>query len=363
MRGIDGCLFLKTGWLLLSLLIQAAPGMAADAPGASGVPTEKDVLRSFVEVGAHPALSQTAASAARLKDATQNLCARPNKDTLDNARTAWRQTFLAWRKAEPFMFDAASKLEARLGRWPANNVVLDAAVSSSEYRDIRGEADARGFAAVEYLLFAPKDAAAATAGERCAHLKDVTGEIAGIFGGIADDWKTRLGKEFMSAGDGKPFLVPDDALGMAVTKMFGVTERMLRDRIGLPGGLFGEPPKPDNLEAWRGGRADAGLVATAEGLRLALNGDGKTGILRLVADRDGLVEKRNPALAAKILRQLDKIEKTVSGFGGSERLHADPTKMKGLYRQVQQLQDQLIEAALVLELDVNVLELGARTRW
>jgi predicted lipoprotein len=351
-----GKFLLKTGFLLAFLFPPATDGRS------STVLTESDVLKSFVDKGVYPSLSRAAETAGRLADASQNLCAYPSDKNLQLARDAWQKAYLAWRRAEPFMFGPAEKLYQRLGKWPANNVVLNAVAASAEYRYARGEADVRGFPAAEYLLFTPKNAAEATAGERCAHLNDVTREILELVRNSRQGWERGFGKSFVSAGNGQPFLVPGDALSLAVTQIVSVTEHMLRDRIGIPSGFFKGITKPESVEAWRSGSALDGFEATLEGIRLAVTGGGNTSVARLVATKDGLVESKNPTLAADIQQQIDKIEKVIAGLGDSDRLHRDPLKLKGLYKQIQKLQDQLIEAALVLELDVRVLELDVRTQ-
>ncbi|MDR1726637.1 MAG: imelysin family protein [Acidobacteriota bacterium] len=340
-----------------TLLLAAACGTAFAGP------TESDAVAAFVSGGARPGVSQAAATADRLAAASRKLCLQPGEGALRQAREAWRDAYRAWRRAEPFLFGPADKLEQRFGSWPTNAVVLDAAVSSPEYRDVRGNADVRGFPALEHLLFAPRSAKEATAGERCAHLADVSGEVAELTRAIDRAWRQDFGKGFASAGDGKPFLVPGDALGMAMTKAVGVTEHLLRERIGLPAGFFKAPPKADYLEAWLSRDTLDGFKAAVEGLRMSLSGGGEAAILELLATKDGLVEKKDPALASDIRKQLAKIERAVDGLGDGDRIRRDPAKLKGLYKQVQTLQDQLIEASLVLELDVNVIELGARTQW
>lgn len=350
---------IKLSHQLSALVLTAALLASGSAASASAAPlTESQVLAALAGKGAQPSLTRVAGTAGKLDASARQLCEKRDAASLEQARGAWREAFLAWRRAETFLFGLGDKLKRPLGKWPAHEVVLDAAVKSKDFRHLRGNADLRGYAAAEYLLFVPKDAATATTAQRCDHLLDVTGEIAGLTGRAQQEWDKNFGKEFMSAGDGKPFLTPGDALSLAFAEMLNVTERLLRERIGMPSGFFKENVKPDQLEAWHSKSARDAFMATLEGFRLELMGDGTTSVARLVAAKDGLVSKKDPALAVDIGKQLDKIEKTIAGLGGRDldlhtELKNNPTRLKGLYQQIQKLQDQLVEASLVLELDVR----------
>lgn len=339
--------------LAAALLASGGAASAADAQL-----TESQVLAALARNGALPGLTRVADSAGALVASARQLCDKRDDASLEQARAAWREAFLAGRRAAPFLFGPGNKLKLPLGNWPAHAVVLDAAVKPGKFRPMRGNAEARGYAAAEYLLFAPQDAAAATAEERCEHLLDVTGEIAALAARAKREWDEGFGKAFVSAGDGKPFLIPADALSVVVAEMLNITEKTLRDRIGLPSGFFLADVKPDQLEAWHSRSTRDAFAATVEGLRVAFIGDGTTGMGALVATRDGLVSKKDPALAADIGKQLDKIDRILADLGGRDvDLHAEladkPARLKSLYQQIQKLQDQLVEASLVLELDIR----------
>jgi hypothetical protein len=321
-------------------------------------PTESDVLAALVKEGVQPSLIRVANTANRLEVKVRDLCENPSTKTLEQARTAWREAYLAWRRAAPFLFGPADKLARLIGRWPVNGIVLDAAVESSDLGHILDLPDARGYAAAEHLLFAPADTSAATTAGRRAHLRNVTEEIARLTAHAMQQWEQHFAGKFVSAGDGKPFLIPADALSLILSEILNVTEQMLRDRIGVPSGFFKTEVKPESLEAWCSKNARDGFQATLEGIRQAVTGGGNSSLAMLVATKDGLVETKNPALSANIAKQMDKIEKTIAGLGGDDlmleiELQKNPSKLKRLYKQYQKLQDQLVEASLVLELDVH----------
>jgi predicted lipoprotein len=353
-------LSLKSSRRRLMLVLTGALLAFGNAASASAAPlTESDVVAALAIQGVQSSLAQVASTANELAASARLLCEKRDAASLEQAREAWRKAYRAWRRATPFLFGPADKLKRPLGSWPVNEVVLDAATASEDLRHLLKQADVRGYGGAEYLLFVPKDASETTAGERCAHLIDVTEEIADLASRAKEEWEQSFGSEFISAGDGKPFLIPADALSLAFAETLNVTERMLRDGIGGPSGFFGEEKAhPERLEAWRSNSSRDTFQATIEGLRLAVIGDGNVGIAGLVATKDGLVSPKDPSLAADMREQFEEIEKTIAGLGDHnlvlyKELQDNPSKLKSLYKKIDKLQKQLVEASLVLELDVR----------
>ncbi len=345
----------------LGRAVQLASGGIAAPLRPATTSAESRTLQTVAQVGVRPALDRMAGTGSELAGGVRALCEQPSAASLEQARDAWREAYRAWRRAELFLFGPMEELELekRIGYWPANRIVLDVAVAAEDVaaEDMAGilrSNDARGYAAVEHLLFAPGDAAAATADARCAHLRDLTAEIADLTARARSAWTDDYEQRFLAAGDGEPFLLPGDALSLAFAEALNVTERMLRDRIGYPSGLFDGEVKPELLEAWQSGTSREGLRATLEGLQMLVVGDGKTGVASLIATRDGVLSKKDPRLAADLERRLAK---ALAALDKEDRAARDalldgPKLLRRLYRDVQRLQEQLVEATLVLELNV-----------
>jgi predicted lipoprotein len=294
-------------------------------------------------------------TASRLEAKVTILCEHPSEESLQQARSSWQEAYLAWRSAAPFLLGPAEQLERQIGQWAINETVLDAAVDSPELQRMLEQTEQRGYAAVEYLLFTPSNANDATSLGRRSHLQAITQEITQLTADATQQWQTSFMTAFISAGDGQPYLLPSDALSLAFTEILNATEQMLWTRIGMPSGFFERATKPETLEAWRSQNTCAGFQATLDGIRSALTAGGESSILTLIATKDGLIESKNPALAASISKQINKIERTINRLDElslEKELKNKPTTLKPLYQQIQQLQDALIEASLVLELDV-----------
>lgn len=320
--------------------------------------TEPDVLVSIADKGIEPSLDRSANAGAGLEQAVRQLCENPGDAALKNAREKWHAAYLAWCEALPFMVGSTADAERKIGAWSANKVVLDAAVMQDDLTHLLKNKDTRGFSAVEHMLFAPKDAKAATAGGRCSHLRNITSEIAELTARAADEWKKEKSGRFKLAGNADPFLLPADALSLVLARILNVTEVMLRDRIGLPSNYFQTPTRPDYFEAWESRTTRDAFRATIKGIRLAVVGDETTGLTRLVATKDGLYESKDPGLARDIKKQLDKIEARLSDMADEDldfhaRVKDKPGFLKKFYKETNKLQEQIVEAALVLELDVR----------
>lgn len=332
--------------------------------GLSGIcvaqPSESEVLVALADKGVAPSLKQAATASRGLAEAVRQLCAQKDAAHLELARAAWQEAFLAWRRAEPFQFGIGKggKQDRSIDEWPVNAIVLDQVAATKDFAHLRESKDIRGFSGAEYLLFVPADATAATAAERCPHLQDIADEIAGRNARLYRQWQEEDSRRFVAAGDGEPFLMPEDAFAPVFARMLNVTERLLRDRITIPSGSDEIAAKPEALEAWRSALTRDAIRATIAGLRLALVGDGRTGITGLVAVRDGLVSQKNPQLAEAIAHQLDRIDKRLDDLGGGRTLYEALTSktavLKPLYDDIETLQKQIVEASLTLEVDVRM---------
>ncbi|WP_309400981.1 imelysin family protein [Cerasicoccus maritimus] len=331
--------------------------MACNACLGLAEPSDSRVLAVIATNGVKPMLQLCDEDASQLHDSIARLCEQATDSNLLKARDDWKRAYLSWKNSAACRFGAINTIDKRINRWAVNGVVLDAAVESDDLDHLLAQAEQRGFAALEYLLFTPKNAHAATTIGRRKHMLAISMEIAECAHDAWLVWNDGYGAEFIAAGNGDPFLTTSDALSIAYVRLLNVTERLLLDQIGLPSAFFAEETRPQNLHAWLSGCTLAGMQAEVEGLLRVLSGDGSDSLLNLIATQDGLVEKRDPALAAAIRGQLAKIQRTLGKLQQSstpiqQQLEKNPEALKELYEQLNTLQEQLIEGSLVLELDV-----------
>ena len=331
--------------------------MSAGSAVMAGGLTENDVLAGMARDAVQPSLDKAVIDSRELVGATRDLCSRKDDQSMKEARLKWGDAYLAWRTAQVAMFKGKEyRAEQLVDNWPANEVILNGAMNSKELLHLLANQDVRGFSASEYLLFAPADVAEATTESHCGHLQSIVDEIASQATANQRRWQQDAAA-FVSAGDGKPYLVPGDALSLAFARMLNVTERMLRDRLCAPSGFFEGTSKPELLESWRSDTTRKSLKATIDGLRQVLIGDGAHGITALVATKDGLVSTKNPELAQEIGNQLSDVDKRLAQLDEGvllyKKLQKDDQLLHPLYKSIERLQDLIVEASLVLEVDVR----------
>lgn len=341
-------------WGLVAVFIGA---MSTPVALAAQPQTESELLVVLAGKGIEPGLAKAEATSHELAEAARSLCEQKEEAALKKAQMAWRQSYLAWRMAQPLLLQGkASKAEQLLEHWPANEAVLNGATSSKDLAKLLTAADVRGFAGAEYLLFAPAGVAEATTQGRCDHLQDVVAEIADQARANQRSWQQEA-PAFVAAGDGKPYLLPGDALSVVFARMLNVSERLLRDRLNAPSGFFEGTAKAELLEAWRSDTSRQSFQASIDGLRRLMLGEGDGAIATLVAVKDGLISKKNPHLAEEIRSQFDRIDQQIAALKDGQLLHKELQKdakvLKPLYKSIEQLQKLIIEASLSLEVDVR----------
>jgi len=333
-------------------------GLMASAPAAAAGPqTESELLAVLAGKAIEPGLAKAAAASQELAESARSLCKQKNDEALKQPRLAWKQAYLAWRTAQPMMLQGKEyKAEQLLEHWPANEAVMNGATASKELTHLLANPDVRGFAGAEYLLFAPAGVDEATTAGRCDHLQSVVAEIADQAATNQLQWR-RQAPAFVAAGDGTPYLLPGDALSLVFARMLNVAERLLRDRICAPSGFFEGKAKTELLEAWRSDASRQSFQASIDGLRRLLLGNGEGAVVDLVAVKDGLVSKRNPQLAEDVRKQLERIDAQLAalkdGNGLRKDLQQDDKVLQPLYKSIEKLQKQIVEASLSLEVDVR----------
>ena len=341
-------------WLLSFTLLFSCLLHGQVLARGQGEQLESAALSSLVKHAVLPSLQQLSHTAHIMRRDVNQLCQQPNEANLMQARESWKAAYMSWRHATPFMFGPADRLQRHIGQWPVEGVILDGILRSEELKSMRKNADVRGYAGVEFILFNYHNAQQVTANTNCEHLIDISNEIVTRVDHAQQQWQTDFAPTFLAAGDGQPFLLPNDALTLAYAEPLNLLERMLWNRIGLPSGFFNAPTKPQMLEAWRSRTSRQAMLASLEGLQLALNPE-ENSIINLIATKDGLVMKHDPKLANEINRQLAKCTKQLKQMDAPlfDSLKQDDTLLQGLYQDLHQLQQLLSDASLVLELNVR----------
>lgn len=252
--------------LALCLALAAAPAAASDL---SARITDARILPAFAEL---------AADSAVLAQAARADCA-PASDPL---RAAYHDAFDAWITASPYRFGPteAENRAFALAFWPDSRGKIPRALSSLIRAEDAGVTEpesfasysiaARGFYALEYLLYDPQLSAAGSAAYRCTLTRAIAQDIAATASAIHTGWTSGYADELREPQNRYP---SEDAISRELLKSLTTGLQVLADmRLGRPLGTY-DNPRPERAEAHRSARSQRHVelsLAALEPLALTL---------------------------------------------------------------------------------------------
>lgn len=135
---------------------------------------------------------------------------------------------------------------------------------------------ARGFYALEFLLYDPEILTTGDASYRCDLVKAVTTDIAALSADILAGWQGGYRDQILNTGEGSPYRSDEEAVQELFKALTFGLEFTSDTRLGRPLGTF-DKPRPKRAEAWRAGRSLRNIT-----LSLASLGD----LADILAQRD-----------------------------------------------------------------------------
>lgn len=135
----------------------------------SGNPTDnfdrQAMLRNYADNLIKPAYSDLQTQANVLLMAAEAFNSDPNSVTLGALQTAWGGAYVAWQYANAYNFGPAGEeglkkgLIEEIGTFPANESKIENAIAAGTWNLEDFNRDARGFLAIEYLIFGKNQSA------------------------------------------------------------------------------------------------------------------------------------------------------------------------------------------------------------
>lgn len=248
--------------LALGAFSFAVAGPACDTP--SSPPYDRAaLLRETTDMVIVPGYADAAARAATLHTRATALCApvatgdAPAMADLTTARDAWREALLAWQRTSPYQLGPTHdmNLGPEIASFPPVLATIDANVAGAStidahFVDSQG-AGAKGFYAIEYLLFAyPSYAEADDAmtlaalgdARRCAYLEALAEHLERITTRVSDAWSPSGGDyagTFAGAGEAGnvAYTTQQSAVEALVSEVRDAVEHVKNERLGMPLGL------------------------------------------------------------------------------------------------------------------------------
>ncbi|PVA09730.1 peptidase M75 [Pelagivirga sediminicola] len=251
----------------------AALCLALILPAAATAQSAAELVQNAVSQHIVPRYDALAAAGARLKAAAEDDCAADAQ----GLRAAWNDAFDAWISASHLRFGPAETGDRAfaLAFWPDTRDITPrtlrglissadpVAGSAEDYADV--SIAARGFYALELMLYDPDIQALGDAAYRCQLVQVMSADIANVTAAIASGWHDGYAETMMHA-DGGPYRGTDEALQELFKALTYGLEFTADTRLGRPLGTF-DAPRPKRAEAWRSGRSLRNVVLSLEALR------------------------------------------------------------------------------------------------
>ncbi len=230
-------------------------------------------IKGIVEGHILPRYQAFAEASQALDQAAQADCA-PQSDTL---RAAYGAAFDAWMGVSHLRFGPSEQGDRAFALvfWPDSRGKTPKALAGLMQRQDPVVAEAatfrtvsiaaRGFFALDYLLFDPQFVEAPQAAYRCQLIQAVARDIAGTADAIWQDWDAGYGDRMSHPGN-ETYRTETEAARQIFTALITGLEFTSDARLGRPLGSF-DRPRPRRAEAWRSGRSLRNVVLSLEATR------------------------------------------------------------------------------------------------
>ena len=241
---------------------------------ATAAIAETPDLQRIVDTHILPGYRDLATQTATLSETAASDCA-PESETL---RTAYNQAFDAWVRVSHLRFGPSETSDRAfaLAFWPDSRGVTPKTLATlirDEDQVIETLEDfqtvsvaARGFYALEFLIYDDAFSEQGSADYRCALIGTLSEDIANNSADILDDWENGYGALIQGAGANDTYRSEAEAAQQLFTALSTGLEFTADVRLGRPLGTF-DRPRPRRAEARRSGRSLRHIVLSLEATR------------------------------------------------------------------------------------------------
>lgn len=231
-----------------------------------------------------PAYTSLQAAVNTLKTSAEAFADAPDNDKLQAARLAWTNAYESWQSANAFNFGPAGEQGTRkglieeIGTFPAAETKIETAIAANDHSLNNFDRDARGFLALEYLLFGKNKSTSEliaefqTSTSRQAHLQAIANHLKNRVDEVVNGWSTYqsifVGNNGTDAGSSTSALYNEFVRSFESAKNF---------KVGLPAGKRPGQTKsePQLVEAFYSGLSLTMLKAHLQSIEAIYNGRGK----------------------------------------------------------------------------------------
>ncbi|MEZ5714917.1 MAG: imelysin family protein [Paracoccaceae bacterium] len=275
-------------------------------PFAAAAGEHADRIAAVLDRHILPGFTRFAAEAEVLKDAAEADCA-PRSPAL---RAAYHAAFDAWLGVSHLRF-GPTEAEDRafaLAFWPDTKGFTPKSLGSliaAEDPVVNDPAGfdhvsiaARGFFALEFMLYDPGFADQGRPAYRCALIRAIARDIDANADAILDDWQTRYADLLRNPGKGEsPYRSEEEAVQELFKALLAGLQFTSDTRLGRPLGTF-DRPRPNRAEAHRSGRPLRDVAMSLEALDALA----------------GLLAQGHPATTAALRAAFDEARSLAAGL-------------------------------------------------
>lgn len=236
--------------------------LAVCVPSLVAAQSAPEIITAVVDGHILPRYDRLHETSGSLQSAAQAEC-HPNSELL---QSAYHDAFDAWIAVSHITFGPAEDDNRffALSFWPDSRGMTARSLSAlmADRDPIIATAEgfgtvsvaARGFYALEFLLFDADLSAAGDPDYHCALIRAITTDIHRSAGSILAEWQTEFAPLMRNAGQNDRFQSPDEALRALLGALVSGLEFTADLRLGRPMGTS-DTAYPRRAEAWRSGRS------------------------------------------------------------------------------------------------------------
>ena len=231
----------------LLLLIQCK-----DQPVAENRCDRKLMLQNYAEQLILPGFQKVSDEVTQLKSDWTNFNNQPDAAGIIHLQQQWIATYRAWIAVYAFNFGPAAAaglkltLQEEIGQFPVDHNRIEAQIAAQDFSTDNAYRNARGFLALEYLLFHQQEMLIDQADRR------------NYFGAVLQHLENEINKVESGWESGKDDFIADTgsdaggSLSVLYNGMLGSFEGLKNYKIGAPMGLnnFFMAPEPELLEGY-----------------------------------------------------------------------------------------------------------------
>ncbi len=324
-------------WSVALVLVAAALPARADTDHAAIA--ERALNQTIL-----PGFEALAAATAALAAETDAACAGQGPIEDAGVKTAYNQAFDAWIGVEAFRFGPLVEDNAgfALAFWPDTKGSTPRTLLTL-LRDEDPVVDdpeafahisvaARGFFALDWLLFDPEAGGIVAGAYSCRLLQAIAGDVARTAGQALARWRDPWAGILTSAGaaDNPVYFTPEEGTKALYSALTDALQADIDLRLGRPMGTF-DRPQPRRAEAWRSGRSLENVALSLGALRAyAATAFGPA----IGEDYAGKVDARFDAALAAVDRVGEPIDVAVATTQGRLRVEALQTAVAHVQTEI-----------------------------